>query len=74
MTASHIGAAVIPERCDCRPGEMVGGRYYVEKVLDGFWRLWLKGVIPKGVTGPKGVAWKERNIVLLDSGVYTFGF
>ena len=33
MTASHIGAAVIPERCDCRPGEMVGGRYYVEKVL-----------------------------------------
>ena len=34
----------------------------------------MKGVVPNGVTGPKGVAGKKRNIVLLDSAVYAFRF
>lgn len=29
----HTGGAVIPERCDCRPGDLVGMKYIVEKVL-----------------------------------------
>lgn len=33
ISSSHIGTNVIPERCDCRPGDMVGNKYSVEKVL-----------------------------------------
>ena len=30
---THIGNVVIPERCDCRPGDMVGMKYRVESEL-----------------------------------------
>ena len=33
MNSGHTGGTVIPERCDCQPGDLVGGRYVVEKVL-----------------------------------------
>lgn len=29
MNSGHTGGTVIPERCDCQPGDMVGGRYVV---------------------------------------------
>ena len=33
MSSTPSGAIVIPERCDCRPGEMVGMKYRVESEL-----------------------------------------
>ena len=30
---SHINGAIVPERCDCRPGDLVGMKYRVDKVL-----------------------------------------
>lgn len=33
MDSSFISGTVVPERCDCRPGDMVGMNYRVEKVL-----------------------------------------
>lgn len=33
MNSSYISGSIIPERCDCRPGDVVGSKYYVEKEL-----------------------------------------
>lgn len=33
MNSSYTSNVIIPERCDCRPGDMVGMKYYVEKEL-----------------------------------------
>jgi serine/threonine protein kinase len=33
ISSSSIGGAIVPERCDCRPGDLVGAKYYVEKEL-----------------------------------------
>lgn len=33
MNSSYTNGVIIPERCDCRPGDMVGSKYYVEKEL-----------------------------------------
>ncbi|MBO5419875.1 MAG: protein kinase [Bacteroidales bacterium] len=33
MNTNYSNRTVIPERCDCRSGDMIGGRYIVDKVL-----------------------------------------
>ena len=33
MNSMQTGGTVIPERCDCQSGDLIGGSYVVEKVL-----------------------------------------
>ena len=33
MNLNYSSSTIIPERCDCRSGDLIGGRYYVDKVL-----------------------------------------
>lgn len=52
---------VIPERCDCRSGELIGGRYFVDKVLgEGSF-----GVVYK-VKDPTGQVWALKLLRLWD--------
>lgn len=61
ISASHTGMAVVPERCDCRSGDMVDGKYRVEKSLgQGSF-----GVVYK-VTDNEGVVWAMKLLRLWD--------
>lgn len=61
MNSILSGGAVIPERCDCQPGDLVGGSYVVEKVLgEGSF-----GVVYK-VKDHKGRVWALKLLRLWD--------
>lgn len=61
MNTPNTGNTVIPERCDCRPGDLVGTRYVVEKVLgEGSF-----GVVYK-VKDHSGAAWALKLLRLWD--------
>lgn len=58
---SYTNGVVIPERCDCRPGDLVGSKYHVEKDLgQGSF-----GVVYK-VTDNEGGVWAMKLLRLWD--------
>ena len=58
---SYTNGVVIPERCDCRPGDLVGTKYHVEKDLgQGSF-----GVVYK-VTDNEGGVWAMKLLRLWD--------
>lgn len=61
MNSSHMSGTVVPERCDCRPGDLVGANYHVVKELgQGSF-----GVV-YSVRDPQGRLWAMKLLRLWD--------